>query len=170
MASLAEVITHALAPGVALTSAVIYNSIQQGRIIHITMLVRDLNKEARELRDKDAQKYRPRIESIRRQVTVLMRRARVVRWSIMSLFAGFACFMLTILGSLLSGVFYLQQLAYPSLGAFGTGFVCIGLAATFSAIEVFLGNTTLTDDVASSFEPEDDADSRPVPGTRALHR
>src|SRR5258706_8276637 len=65
--------TSALAPGVALTSAVIYWANLQGRLDTISGRVRGLNAELRAL-TADA----PRVASIERQVVMLSRRLRVL--------------------------------------------------------------------------------------------
>jgi hypothetical protein len=81
-------IASALAPGVALTSAVIYWANLQSRMDSLALRVRGLNRELRE----DVQGS-PRALSIQRQVAMLTKRSRVLHVGVVLSVMALICFL-----------------------------------------------------------------------------
>jgi hypothetical protein len=136
--------TSALAPGVALTSAVIYWANLQGRLDTISGRVRGLNAELRALSAAE-----PRVASIERQVVMLSRRLRVLHkgvvLSVMTLIA--------FLGA--SVVMFTLPASAGAREAIGASLFIFGLA-TFGASlgtmlwEMLWSRRSLDEDIAGS--------------------
>lgn len=141
-------ITRALAPGIALTSIIFYNTSLQNRFTYISSRIRDLNREARELRDTD--KDADRLRSVRWQVDLFTRRSLLMRRAILVLYFGFFCFILTILALLALGDD--GDRALP-LVPFTLGFCALALATLMSQREMYLSHRTLLEDTRSSWSP-----------------
>jgi hypothetical protein len=113
-------IASALAPGVALTSAVIYWANLQGRLDTIASRVRGLNAELR-----GHQAGTPRALSVQQQVEMLFHRSRVlhaaVLLSVIALvgFLGSSAVLFISLGRFSVGVYSATGLFMVGLGAFG---------------------------------------------------
>lgn len=142
--SISDAILHALAPGIALNSAIFYNSSLQNRFLYITLRARELNREARELADGQEPE---RLASIHRQVTAMTGRARRVRRAVVVVYTSLCSFILTILLLLLG-------LELPAVLIFGLGFACLATATLISMGEMALSQRTLDEDISSSYPPE----------------
>jgi hypothetical protein len=153
-------ITRALAPGIALTSVIFYNNGLQARLMNISARIRDLNREARQIRQKYpvlAEAYLPnkggtdstqdfeRLRSIQEQTDIFMRRSLLIRWAILVLYTGFFSFVVTILGLLV-----LEESTLPLI-TFALGFCALGIATIMSIREMSLSHRTLLEDTKSSY-------------------
>jgi hypothetical protein len=133
----------ALAPGVGLTSAIIYWANLQSRLDSLASRVRGLNAELRTL-----QMGSPRVESINRQVVLLTRRSRVLHvgvvLSVVSLF-GF-------LGS--SAALFFSTERYDAgtvaLVLFALGLASFGSSLVTTLWEMLWAYRSLEEDVSSS--------------------
>ncbi|MEW5853123.1 MAG: DUF2721 domain-containing protein [Myxococcota bacterium] len=153
MPIMTELITHALSPGIALTSVIFYNSSLQNRFIYITGRARELNREARQLRADDEEKHQARITSIRSQVDVMTRRARMIRHAILTVYVALFSFILTILELLAIGVFNMRDAEVVPVATFGLGFMALATATLFSWTEMALAQGSLDEDIRTSFTP-----------------
>ena len=167
MPTLNELISAALAPGVALTSVIFYNTSLQNRFIYITGRTRDLNKEARQLRAEDAERHRDRLASIRWQVRLLNRRSRIIRKSVLIVYVALLSFIFTILELLGQTVFHWRALEILALVSFGLGFIALAVSTLYSWLEMALGQSSIVEDTRNSF-PEGLAG--PPPGGEFLPR
>lgn len=137
-------IASALAPGVALTSAVIYWANMQGRLDALASKVRTLNSELR-----TETKGSPRAESVQRQVAALSKRLRVLHMgTVMSVIA-----LVGFLGA--SAVLFIAMAQFQRGGALATGLFMLGLlsfgASLLTALwEMLWAYRTLEEDVRSS--------------------
>lgn len=150
MPSLTTFITGSLAPGIALTSVIFYNNSLQARFVYIAGRVRELNREARELAplpDGEA-----RLASLRFQVNLLTRRARLIRRAVVTVYASLLCFIVTIMG-LMATSYFTPSEAYAMVPAmtFVLGFLALAAAVLISTIEMSLGSTSILEDIRSSF-------------------
>ena len=147
-------IAQALAPGVALTSIIFYNTSLQNRFVYITGRVRELNREARGLRQESPERNAERIRSLRWQVTVMTRRALLIRRAILTLYAGFLSFVLTILFLAAAALTQAGGFRAASLVSFASGFVGLIGAALLSIVEMYLGQSTVLEDIRTSYASE----------------
>jgi hypothetical protein len=137
-------IASALAPGVALTSAVIYWANLQGRMDTLATRVRSLNAELRETATGSS-----RALSVQRQVEMLSRRSRVlhvgVLLSVVALvgFLGSSAVLFIALGRLPVGVPFATALFMLALGSFG-------LSLLTTLWEMLWAFRSLEEDVRSS--------------------
>ena len=137
-------IASALAPGVALTSAVIYWANMQGRLDALAGKVRTLNAELR-----GHTRGTPRAVSVQRQVAALTRRSRVLHASaVLSVIA-----LVGFLGS--SAVLFIALAQFQRGGAFATVLFMLGLVAFGASLlttlwEMLWSYRTLEEDVRSS--------------------
>jgi len=137
-------IASALAPGVALTSAVIYWANLQGRLDALASKVRSLNTE---LRGETAGS--PRALSVQRQVAALIKRSRVLHAGVVMSVVALVGF----LGS--SAVLFIALAQFQRGGAFATALFMLGLmsfaASVLTALwEMLWAYRTLEEDVRSS--------------------
>ena len=109
-------IASALAPGVALTSAVIYWANLQSRMDSLALRVRGLNRELRE----DFQGS-PRALSIERQVAMLTKRSRVLHVGVVLSVMALICF----LGA--SAILFIALARFHLGGALATALFMLGL-------------------------------------------
>ena len=88
-----DLIAHSLAPGIALTSVIFFNTSLLNRFAYVTGRVRELTREARELRraTRDSPDH-ARLRSIRAQVDALIVRARMIRRTIMLVYVSLLSF------------------------------------------------------------------------------
>lgn len=156
MATFTDMITTALAPGVALTSVIFYNTSLQNRFIYITGRTRELNKEARQLRADNRVKHAARLKSIDWQVHLLLKRSRIIRYSVLITYGALLCFILTILEILGLGFFRLTGFELVPVFSFALGFVSLAFSAVYSGLEMALGQSSIVEDTRSSLE-EDEA-------------
>lgn len=137
-------ITSALAPGVALTSAVIYWANLQSRLDTIAARVRGLNSELRlELRGSD------RARSVQRQIELLFKRSRVLHagvvLSVVALvgFLGSSAMLFIAVGAMRLGNGPATALFMIGLGGFGS-------SLGFSLWEILWARRSLEEDVRGS--------------------
>ena len=137
MAITAASIVNALAPGIALTSGIFYNSGLQIRLNLITGRARDLNREARALLaqpDHD----RKRLESVRLQVDMLWTRAKVIQRSALAAHAALVCFLATIMSLLILGLFDRTDVQWLPVILFTCGLGSLGYAMFLAIGEMSL--------------------------------
>jgi hypothetical protein len=137
-------IASALAPGVALTSAVIYWANMQSRLDALAGKVRTLNTELRA-----ETKGSPRAESVQRQVAALTRRSRVLHMGVVLSVIALVGF----LGS--SAVLFIALAQFQRGGVLATALFMLGLLAFGSSVltalwEMLWAYRTLEEDVRSS--------------------
>ena len=139
-----SVIASALAPGVALTSAVIYWANVQSRLDTLASRVRSLNSELR-----SEVKGSPRALSVQHQVDLLTRRSRVLH-------AGVVLSVLALLGFLGSSavifvavgrVWFGERLA---TALFMLGLAAFGVSLLSTLWEMLWARRSLEEDVRSS--------------------
>jgi len=139
-------IASALAPGVALTSAVIYWANLQGRLDTIATRVRSLNAELR-----GSTQGSPRAQSVQQQVQMLARRSR-------TLHAGVVLSVLALLGFLGSSAVLFVALGVLRVGVLqgvATGLFMLGLSALGASLmttlwEMLWARRSLDEDIRSS--------------------
>lgn len=158
MASLTDAILYALSPGVALTSVIFYNTSLQNRFVYITGRARDLNKEARQLMTTGYEPNAERIESIRDQVSLMTQRARSIRRSILVVYVALFSFILTIIELLGLAVFQVTDWQILPVVSFAVGFLALGAATVFSGLEMAIAQSTLSEDIRTSFPPKPSRD------------
>jgi hypothetical protein len=154
MPILAEAITFSLAPGIALNGLIFYNTSLQNRFVYITGRARELNREARALWDAPDARSVERLASLRRQVGLLTRRSRIVRRSILLVYVALFGLILTILELLLTAAVHVPGLESAALVTFGAALVAMGLATLLSWSETYLSQSTILEDMRTSFPPE----------------
>jgi len=137
-------IASALAPGVALTSAVIYWANMQSRLDALAAKVRNLNTELR-----GHTRGTPRAQSVQRQVAALTRRSRVLHVGVVLSVVALVGF----LGS--SAVLFIALAQFQHGGAFATVLFMLGLMAFGASVltalwEMLWAYRTLEEDVRSS--------------------
>jgi hypothetical protein len=150
---ISDAILHALAPGIALNSAIFYNSSLQGRFLYITARARDLNKEAREY-VRAGHDDPLRMSSLRMQVMALTGRAHQIRRAILVVYCSLCCFILTILALLGGAVSPVPGNDVLALIVFGLGFILMGCSTLLSLREMAMSQRTLDEDIRSSFPLE----------------
>jgi len=135
--------TSALAPGVALTSAVIYWANLQNRLAAISVRVRSLNTELR-----GGTTGSVRAASIERQVKMLLGRTHILHVGVIFAVLTLVCF----LGA--SAVSFVGD-GHRGLagGLFTLGLVTFGLSLAMALWEILWAGRALKDDVASSQPP-----------------
>jgi hypothetical protein len=143
-------IVNALAPGIALTSGIFYNSGLQTRLNLITGRARDLNREARTLLAQP--NYDPkRLESVRLQVDMLWQRAKVIQRSALAAHAALVMFLATIMTMLVLGLFDRSDVQWLPVVLFTCGLGSLGYAMFLAIGEMSLSISTLFEDVRTSF-------------------
>ncbi len=162
MATLSEAITSSLAPGIALTAVIFYNSSLQNRFIYITGRMRDVNREARQLAASSDAGARARLESLRAQVTLMARRTRILRRAILTVYVALISMVVTILELLLLVVVHPPGLEGLALGTFAFALTAMATAAATSWTENFLSQRTILEDVRSSFPDAPDLREGPA--------
>jgi hypothetical protein len=150
MTSLTETIAAALAPGIALNSVIFYNTALQNRFTYIAGRIRELNREARELRRGGTVEEDPRLRSVLWQVDLMAHRSQRVLRAILIAYLGLGCFILTILGLLVAGVTGLPVIFVVPLGTFAVGLCALGTSVILSWTESRQSLATLMDDIRSS--------------------
>lgn len=158
-----EWIAQALTPGVALTAVIFYNTSLQNRFIHITGRVRELNREARQLQEQNPERHRERLRSLRWQVDLMSRRALIIRRAVLTLYAGFLSFIVTILLLAAGTWFDAKPLRAAPVISLGLGFVGLVGAAVLSIIEMYLGQRTVWEDIRTSYAEPREAALRDAP-------
>jgi hypothetical protein len=145
-------IASALAPGVALTSAVIYWANLQSRMDSLAQRVRTLNKELR----ADV-KGSTRALSIQLQVAMLTKRSRMLH-------VGVVLSVVALFGFLASSAILFIALARFHMGGtlatvlFTLGLVCFASSAVVTLWEMLWAYRSLEEDVRSSL-PRDSEDT-----------
>lgn len=150
MPSLTSFITGSLAPGVALTSVIFYNTSLQNRFLYIATRVRELNREAREIaraESGDAERF----ESLKMQVRLLTRRARLIRRAVVTVYVSLLCFILTIMGLMAVSFYDFEAWGLLPAITFVLGFIALAVAVLISTLEMTLGSASILEDVRSSF-------------------
>ena len=145
-------IMQALAPGVALTSAIFYYGNLQSRMIFTVETIRRLNAEARELQGQAPTACEDRIRSIRWQVNFLKQRFVSIHRAILIVYTAFISFIVTIVSLFARGVFQLDLLVGVAILSFSAGFFCMGLATVVSSREIRLSRKTIFEDIDSSHQ------------------
>lgn len=151
MPTLIEPIVTALSPGIALTSVIFYNTSLQNRFVYITGRTRELNKEARQLRAEGAHKHQARLKSIEWQVKLLLRRSRIIRYSVLIVYVSLFAFILTILMILVLGLTQTRGLELMPVASFAMGFLLLAVSAVYSGTEMALGQSSIVEDARNSF-------------------
>jgi hypothetical protein len=140
-------IASALAPGVALTSAVIYWANLQSRLDNIASRVRNLNTELR-----GSVKGSPRALSVERQVEMLFQRSRVLH-------TGVVLSVIALIGFLGSSATLFMVLARIKIGEqlatalFTMGLLAFGISLLPTLWEMLSAHRSLEEDVRSSRPP-----------------
>jgi hypothetical protein len=140
-------IASALAPGVALTSAVIYWANLQSRLDNIATRVRSLNSELR-----SSPRESPRALSVERQVQMLFQRSRVLH-------TGVVLSVIALIGFLGSSATLFLVLARVKVGEqlatalFTMGLLAFGLSLLPTLWEMLSAHRSLEEDVRSSRPP-----------------
>lgn len=145
-----EAIGAALAPGIALNSVIFYNTSLQNRFTYIAARIRDLNREARELRKEGASEDDERLRSVKWQVDLMSRRSRTVQRAILIAYSSLAALVITIIGLLVAVVTGLRLLYLAPLITFGLGLGALAVAVYESWSESRLSSLTLLEDIRSS--------------------
>lgn len=148
-----EAIGAALAPGIALNSVIFYNTSLQNRFTYIAGRIRELNREARELRAGGSDEGEERLRSIKLQVDLMSRRSRIVQRSILIAYFALAALIMTILGLLVAVVSGLEQLFVGPLVTFGGGLCALAVSVFLSWSESRVSAQTLIEDIRSSHLP-----------------
>ncbi len=155
--ALTEYIARSLAPGIGLTSVMFYSAQLQNRMMYITGRIRDLDKEAREWQGKtmeagsdEAGRRDERMASIRTQVTTLLKRAHMIRRTVLTVYLALTFFILTILGLLLLAVLEVRTVDVVPVSTFAAGFTAMAVAAAQSMAEMYLSLRTIREDVRTS--------------------
>jgi hypothetical protein len=148
--TISDAILHALAPGIALNSAIFYNSSLQNRFLYITARARDLNREARDLAKGEADAAE-RLASIRAQVQAMTGRARQVRRAVVIVYVALCSFILTILALLLGAAMAQPGGELAAVLLFAFGFVALATATMVSMGEMAMSQRTLDEDIRSSY-------------------
>jgi len=158
--ALTEYIARSLAPGIGLTSVMFYSAQLQNRMMYITGRIRDLDKEAREWQGKaleagsdEATRRDERMASIRLQVTTMLKRAHMIRRTVLTVYLALTFFILTILGLLLLAVLEVRTVDVVPVSTFAAGFTAMGVAAAQSMAEMYLSLRTIREDVRTSLGP-----------------
>lgn len=153
-----QLISAAVAPGVALTSSIFFTSGLQARFTTITGRVRDLNREARSLvahsppaGSTEGRGLDERLPSIRRQVERLLLRVALVHRAILLAYLGTLAFAITMMVLLVEGIFSLSIGGPASVLFFAAGLGTMVVAVATSVREVALARTTVEEDTRSSF-------------------
>ncbi len=151
---LTDYIARSLAPGIGLTAVMFYNGQLQNRMTYITGRLRDLNREGRNLRlqavsEGDSERD-TRLGSIRRQVDMLLRRAHMIRRTILTVYLALMFYILTIIGLLTLAVFEVRSADVVPVTTFAMAFLCLAAAGLQSINEMFLSLTTIREDTRSS--------------------
>jgi Protein of unknown function (DUF2721) len=174
-----QLISTAVAPGVALTSSIFFTSGLQARFTTITGRVRELNREARGLNAQRTPVASPgeeratteRLPSIRRQVERLLVRVALVHRAILLAYLGTLAFAVTMLVLLVEGIFSLSIGGPVSVLFFAVGLGTMVVAVATSVREVSLARTTVEEDTRSSFvEPIPTAEARGAHADAASRR
>lgn len=145
-------IAQAVAPGVALTSGIIYYNSLQSRLNVVTSRVRDLNREARAIQVKTTPE-RLRLESVRWQVDSLTHRAHLLQKAVIAVYFGILGFILSIGELLVMGVYDAERdfIRLANI-TFGVGLLGILVGMCMSLFEMYFSNRTLVEDVRSTFD------------------
>lgn len=154
MDALQSDIASALAPGIALTSVIFYNTSLQNRFTYISSRIRDLNREARDLAERGTPRAAARLRSVHAQVALFTRRSLAIRRCILIVYGGFFCFIVTILMLLVSRGKADSFLGFLPLTAFALGLLALACAVLISIREMSLSHRTLLLDIADSFEKQ----------------
>jgi hypothetical protein len=140
-------IASALAPGVALTSAVIYWANLQSRLDNISSRVRVLNSELR-----SAVRGSPRAISVERQVEMLFARSRVLH-------TGVVLSVIALIGFLGASATLFMELAQMKISdqlataLFTMGLLAFGISLLPTLWEMLSAHRSLEEDVRSSRPP-----------------
>jgi hypothetical protein len=132
--------TLAVAPGVALTSAVIYWANLQGRLDTVSMRVRTLNSELRATPAANA-----RTRSVEKQVEMLRGRSHVLH-------AGVMFAVMTLVTFLVSSavLFFTEGYAKMAATVFMFGLLTFGLSLAMTLWEMLWARRSLDEDIESS--------------------
>ncbi len=147
-----NLISTAVAPGVALTSSIFFTSGLQARFTSITGRVRDLAREARLIRTPKDDFERRRIQSIRHQIDRFLFRVALAHRAIMMGYGGTLAFGLTMLVLLSDGFLNLKFGGGLAVSCFAAGLGMMVLAVITSLREVSIARVTVEDDVRSSLD------------------
>lgn len=149
---LSEAIMGALAPGVALSSGVLFSSTLQARYLALAQGARELNAEARQHVLEHGPELDLRMRSVRRQVEALAKRCEVIRRTVVAVNGGMFGFIVTILLLFLEGVFPGVMPKSLPLATFGGGLVVLAIACLSTAGELAISQRTLWEDIRTSFD------------------
>jgi len=148
-------IGHALGPGIAVTSVIFFNAGLLGRFTYVTGRIRELNREARELRRQPAgAAEHERLASIRAQVDVLTERARTIRTTIVLAYASLVLFIVSILLLLLWSAMGISGPSVVPIVPFATGLGTFAIGASRATSEVASSYRTVEEDIRSSLSEE----------------
>jgi VIT1/CCC1 family predicted Fe2+/Mn2+ transporter len=146
-----DLIAHSLAPGIALTSVIFFNTSLLNRFAYVTGRVRELTRESRELRrtTRDSPDH-ARLRSIRAQVDALIVRARMIRRTIMLVYVSLLSFISSILLLLTFALFGITSAADLPIIAFAAGLIIFALAASRGIAEIALSYHTIEEEARNS--------------------
>jgi hypothetical protein len=140
-------VASALAPGVALTSAVIYWANLQSRLDSLSSRVRTLNAELRA-----SAAPTPRTDSVGRQIGMLLRRSRVLHLGVVLSVVALIAF-LGASATLFLAAIPLHVPAWLPTTLFFIGLVAFGAALLGALWEMLWARRSLEEDVQSSAGP-----------------
>lgn len=155
MANPTDLIISSLAPGVALTAVIFFNTSLQNRFVYITGRTRDLTKEARQLVREGRARNALRLKSVEWQIRLLLRRSRIIRHSVLIAYGALLSFILTILQILVLGAFRPIGIEALPTTSFAIGFILLAASALYSGWEMALGQSSIVEDARSSLQDMD---------------
>jgi hypothetical protein len=131
-------ISDMLAPAVMLSACGLFLLGLQNKYSNIINRIRDLNEEKRELGliDELNKFQRRRLKSVAKQLVGLLRRARLDKNSILSLYAAMIFFMLSSLSIALKDLGWVLKDEIPSLILFLLGTALVFTGTVFAYLEV----------------------------------
>jgi Protein of unknown function (DUF2721) len=141
-------ITQSLAPAVAITGAALMSSGLLNRLSHLGTRVRQLNQTLREIPPTES----GRVENIRLQAIMLIKRARIVRSALLCLYACIGSMVLTAFSVALTELHWLPPTMGIAIWIFLFGLFSILMAVVLEMLEVLLALKALYLDMPF-FEP-----------------
>jgi hypothetical protein len=127
-------IVQSLAPTVAITGAALISSSLLNRLSHLGTRVRQLNQTLREIAPTES----ARVENVRLQAAMLMKRARMVRSALLCLYAAIGCMVLTAFSLALTELHWVPADISLPIWIFLFGLFSILMAVVQEMLEVLL--------------------------------
>ena len=131
-------ISDMLAPAVMLSACGLFLLGLQNKYSNIINRIRELNEEKRELKllDEMNKFQERRFRSIEKQIVGLLRRARLDKNSILSIYSGMVFFMLTSLAIALRDLGWILRSQIPALILFLIGTALVFVGTIYAYLEV----------------------------------